>query len=89
MQNNILNMKQIGILFLFFLFCFAHLYAQNNYEIDIRKQDNSIKTGHLDLGGTNPTGDTISMNNCYIELNHKPFFPIVGEFHYSRYPNQY
>lgn len=82
-------MRQIVILFVFTLFYLPQLRAQNNYEIDIRTQDNFIKTGHLDLGGSNPQGDSISVNNRYIELNRKPFFPIVGEFHYSRFPNKY
>ncbi|MCY1719989.1 beta-galactosidase [Prolixibacteraceae bacterium Z1-6] len=82
-------MKRVILLVLVFCLSLPALWAQKNYEIDIRSQDNSIKTGHLDLGGSNPRGDSISVNNRYIELNQKPFFPIVGEFHFSRYPNQY
>jgi len=56
------------------------------YEIDVPPESRPIRHGHLDLGGSNPRGDTLSVNSAYIELNDRPFFPIVGEFHYARYP---
>lgn len=88
-MQSVVNYKLAGFLILFISCGLTSGWAQKNYEIDIQKQDNSIKTGHLDLGGSNPLGDSISVNNRYIVLNEKPFFPIVGEFHYSRFPNQY
>lgn len=41
--------------------------------------------GHLQMGGTNPTGDRISVNSRWLEWNGKPWLPIMGEFHPSRY----
>jgi len=41
------------------------------------------------LGGSNPKGDSIGVNSFYLERNGKPFIPVIGEFHYSRYPNKY
>lgn len=64
-------------------------YAQNTYEIDIDKPEKEIIRGHLNLGGTNPRGDSLAVNNYYFEFNGKPFFPINGEFHFSRYPSEY
>lgn len=64
-------------------------YSQNEYKINIDKPGKEIKRGHLDLGGVNPDGDSISVNSFYFEINDKPYFPINGEFHYSRYPNEY
>lgn len=88
-MNFTINLKR-PLLIVILLICFSRfLIAQSHYEIDIRQQDNTVKKGLLDLGGSNPRGDTISVNNRFIEMNHKPFFPVVGEFHYSRYPNQY
>ncbi|MDR0464833.1 MAG: beta-galactosidase, partial [Treponema sp.] len=43
----------------------------------------------LPFGGTNAAGETLGINNRYLTKNETPFFPIMGEFHYSRYPDQY
>jgi hypothetical protein len=64
-------------------------YVDCKYEIDLHDQTKEIIRGHLDLSGSNPKGDTISVNSYYIERNHKPFYPVAGEFHYSRYPQGY
>ncbi|MBQ3705801.1 MAG: beta-galactosidase [Clostridia bacterium] len=37
-----------------------------------------------DFSGVNPAGDRLSFNNFFLELNGQPFFPVSGEFHYSR-----
>ncbi|WP_140486991.1 beta-galactosidase [Flavobacterium sp. GSA192] len=63
--------------------------AQTNYSIDITKVNTEVKRGHLDLGGSNAKGDKIDVNSFYLERNGKPFIPVIGEFHFSRYPHQY
>lgn len=65
------------------------LHSQTTYKIDVSNSEQKIIRGHLDLGGSNPDGDSISVNSFYIERNGKPFIPVIGEFHYSRYPNKY
>lgn len=74
-----------------FLFCVVsmNVSAQNNYSIDITKVNTDVKRGHLDLGGTNAKGERIDVNSFYLERNGKPFIPVIGEFHFSRYPHQY
>ncbi|GEC72317.1 Glycosyl hydrolases family 35 [Flavobacterium flevense] len=72
-----------------FLFVSVSLSAQNNYSIDITKVKTDVKRGHLDLGGSNAKGDKIEVNSFYLERNGKPFIPVIGEFHFSRYPHQY
>lgn len=63
--------------------------AQKVYTIDVSNPvSHTIKTP-LHSGGSNPAGDIISVNNDYISLNHTPFFPVMGEFHFSRYPHAY
>ena len=37
-----------------------------------------------DFTGGSRRGDTFSFNNYYMEKNGRPFFPVSGEFHYSR-----
>lgn len=63
--------------------------AQTTYNIDITSVKTDVLRGHLNLGGRNIKGDTIGVNSFYIERNGKPFIPVIGEFHYSRYPHQY
>ncbi|MDR8394535.1 beta-galactosidase [Aliifodinibius sp. S!AR15-10] len=85
-----LIMEKLGYLvFVTFLLTFNLVYAQNNYQVDVRDAEQKIIRGHLNLGGSNPQGDSISVNNYFLEYNEDPFYPIVGEFHYSRYPEKY
>ncbi len=34
----------------------------------------------------NPAGDVIGVNSQYLTMNGKPWVPVMGEFHFSRYP---
>lgn len=34
----------------------------------------------------NPAGDVLGVNSQYLTLNGKPWLPVMGEFHFSRYP---
>ncbi|MBF4473479.1 beta-galactosidase [Flavobacterium sp. HJJ] len=67
---------------------FGIMEAQKVYEIDTNVPDIDIYE-KLKLGGTNPKGEKISVNNYYMSVGNKPVIPIVGEFHFSRYPRQY
>jgi beta-galactosidase len=42
----------------------------------------------LNLGGKNPQGIEIGINNQYLTKDGKPWIPVMGEFHYTRFPNQ-
>ncbi len=79
----------LNILITALLFVTFSLSAQSNYSIDVTKARTEVIRGHLDLGGKNPTGEEISVNSFYLERNGKPFIPVIGEFHFSRYPHQY
>ncbi len=39
----------------------------------------------LPFSGQAPNGDTIAVNSRYLIKNGTPWYPIMGEFHYSRY----
>jgi beta-galactosidase len=78
-----------SILVLIIVLFSNYLFAQSKYTIDVKGVKNDIIRGHLDLGGSNSAGDSIGVNSFYIERNGKPFIPVIGEFHYSRFPNQY
>jgi len=84
-----MKITKFNTITLVFLFVSVSLSAQNNYTIDITKVKTDVKRGHLDLGGTSAKGDKIEVNSFYLERNGKPFIPVIGEFHFSRYPHQY
>lgn len=44
-----------------------------------------ILYNHLNLGGNNPEGERIDVNSAYFTRNGKPWIPVMGEFHFSRY----
>jgi beta-galactosidase len=47
------------------------------------------RTAHLNMSGCNPAGSCIEVNNRYLLKDGKPWLPVMGEFHYSRYPRAY
>lgn len=58
------------------------------YHIDLSAPASPPRRGHLDLGGSRPSspGGSISVNSFYLERDGHPFVPVVGEFHYARFP---
>ncbi len=78
------------ILTIFSIFMSWNLQAQSPvYEIDITKRFPPISYGHLVEPSTNPQGITLDVNSHHFTRNGKPWFPIMGEFHYIRYPEKY
>jgi beta-galactosidase len=84
-------MNRLTVHFLTTLLCLNvyGAFAQKNYQIDITSVKTDVLRGHLDLGGKNKNGDTIGVTSFYLERNGVPFIPVIGEFHFSRYPHQY
>ena len=61
--------------------------AQNVYELTAPEQPMPIVSGQLKIGGTNPSGGSITANNFFLLRDKNPIIPLMGEFHYCRYPN--
>jgi len=40
----------------------------------------------MKMGGSSPNGHELGLNDRYLTLDGKPWLPVMGEFHYSRYP---
>ena len=59
------------------------------YIIDVSQPTAPVTRGKLDLGGSDGRGGSIAVNSFYLEQNGRPFIPVIGEFHYSRFPSQY
>ncbi len=76
--------------FFSFIFCAAALStaAQDVYTIEAPAEAMEVKTGHLELGGQSPDGGSIEVNSFYLLRNGRPYVPVLGEFHYSRYPRE-
>lgn len=55
------------------------------HRISVLDDRKKILKNALLLGGTNPAGERLDFTNYYLERNGKPYIPITGEFHYSRY----
>lgn len=64
--------------------------AQNDYSVDMNTAHAPyLLSGHLKLGSNRaPDGRTLDANSLYFIKNGKPWFPVMGEIHYSRYPKQ-
>lgn len=62
--------------------------AQHIYQLNAPTQEKTIHTGHLKLGGTSPDGGRIEVNSFYMSQNGIPTIPVMGEFHYCRYPRE-
>ncbi|MCX7985783.1 MAG: beta-galactosidase [Bacteroidales bacterium] len=67
----------------------AQRTTKNLYSITIPSVEKKIKSDHLKLGGENYKGESLSANNFYLVQNGKPYIPVMGEFHFSRYPAKY
>jgi beta-galactosidase len=63
--------------------------ATLDLEIDARAAPAPIETGYFHFGSARGPAGTLSLNNRYLTLNGDPFLPVMGEFHYSRFPHQY
>ncbi|WP_341837314.1 beta-galactosidase [Chitinophaga pollutisoli] len=59
------------------------------YDLDAAKLPGVAIQSIPEFSGTHPAGVRLSVNNRYFEKNGKPWYPIMGEFHYWRYPAEY
>ncbi|HYQ57955.1 MAG TPA: beta-galactosidase [Draconibacterium sp.] len=79
--------KEIALIFVVLIALATQ--AQTTYTINIDQPEKEVIHNHLDLGGENPAGEKITVNSYYIEKDGDPFFPVIGEFHFSRFPAEY
>jgi len=55
---------------------------------DLRQPVPPPESGYLKLGGKSSKGHDLEVNSRYLVLNGKPWLPVMGEFHYARYPEK-
>lgn len=64
--------------------------AASLLQVDASQPGPAVQTGHLKMGtAVSPRGETLEVNSRYLTRNGKPWFPVMGEFHYTRYPRAY
>lgn len=54
--------------------------------IDVSHPDPPPEALSFAIGGRAPDGHVLSANSRYLIKDGSPWFPVMGEFHYSRYP---
>lgn len=62
---------------------------QSVYTLDATVTGEPVRRGHFKLGEHPGTPHQFGANNLYFERDGKPWYPVMGEFHYSRYPHEY
>lgn len=66
---------------------YAQEHASNKVVIDARQQPAAPESGFLRMGSsTSPDGHTIGATSRYLTRDGVPWLPVMGEFHFSRYP---
>ncbi|MFA4945354.1 MAG: beta-galactosidase [Lentisphaeria bacterium] len=58
-------------------------------KFDLNVAATPVVRGQLRMGGANPCGERLGINSQWLEWNGKPWLPVMGEFHSSRYPHAY
>jgi len=67
----------------------AQSHPANTILIDASKPVDAGAIPNPRLGGKSPAGHEIGVNSRYLTLDGKPWLPVMGEFHFSRYPEPY
>jgi beta-galactosidase len=60
--------------------------TSNAVRIDVRQPSAPPTPLPFAVGGQSPQGHSLSANSRYLIRDGQPWFPIMGEFHFSRYP---
>ena len=64
-------------------------FAQAPLGLDATKPGLPLKNGHLRMGtGSGPNG-TIGITNLTLTRDGQPWLPVMGEFHFTRFPARY
>ena len=90
--SSILKLGLLGAVFStpFALMLHSSAAGPTLYEFDLRGSARATSASTLKLGDAQgKPGETLGVNSYYFVRDCKPWFPVMGEMHYSRYPRQY
>ncbi len=57
-----------------------------DYSLDLSQGEKRTPDSWMKQGGTNPQGEEVGVNSLYWTRDSKPWTPVMGEFHFFRYP---
>jgi beta-galactosidase len=60
-----------------------------SFFIDASTPAPAPETGYLHMGGVSPSGHRLSVDSRSLSLDGKRWLPVMGEFHFTRYPEKY
>ncbi len=60
--------------------------AADTYQFDVPESLAAPTENQLIIGPSNPDGPLWGANSRYLTRDGEPFMPVMGEFHFSRYP---
>jgi hypothetical protein len=81
-------MTRAGLFVLGLLLVFGSSASAAVLTVDAREQPAAPETGYFHFGtSVSPTG-TIGINSRYLTLDGRPWLPVMGEFHFTRFPNR-
>ena len=67
----------------------GHAAAQAPLALDARRPGLPLRSGHLHMGsGAGPHG-ALGLTNRYLTRDGRPWLPVMGEFHFTRFPARY
>lgn len=81
-------MKKLNLAFISMLILGGPLSAQQVYDIAAPDTPMAVREGHLNMGGASLSGGSIAVNSFYLSMDGQPIIPVLGEFHFSRYPRE-
>lgn len=58
------------------------------YALNLTREKPPMLESDSDLGSTSPQGEAWALTDYYVMHNGHPTIPVMGEFHYSRFPRQ-
>jgi beta-galactosidase len=64
----------------------APAFASTDYPVDAAATPPPPSEGHLSLGTARGPSGLLGVNARYLTRDGRPWFPVMGEFHFSRYP---
>ncbi|QOD60714.1 beta-galactosidase [Polaribacter haliotis] len=82
-------MKTYYLSFILMFFTIILCGQENIYKLDITKGENRSIDSWLKAGGENSDGLRLGVNSLFWTKDGKPWLPIMGEFHFVRYPQKY
>ncbi|MEN9361910.1 MAG: hypothetical protein RL095_3445 [Verrucomicrobiota bacterium] len=65
---------------------FAEPAPSSPQPLKLQQGENRKVEAWLKAGGVNPQGDKLEVNSLHWSYKGQPWLPVMGEFHYARYP---